>query len=286
MSAVSPAAPHELFPALRLLFGDQFDPVPTGLDPSGLFVARAGERVCGAILAQTLPGALGTVCPPLAPAAEVEDSLTRAACDWLRGRGAKVAQAFASPEERHLVAPLERHGFRHVTQLVFLRREIEQPPGRTGSCDLLAGIPPRPGERDRFAAALLATNEESLDCPELNGTRTPEELLAGFAPVRGTASWQFHPDTDGNIVGVSQVERDDGVLTIAYLGVVPAARGRGNGGRILRRILSEAVGCGGGKVTAVEVSADVRNEPALRLYRRHDFIETDRREVFLAHWPG
>jgi ribosomal protein S18 acetylase RimI-like enzyme len=34
----------------------------------------------------------------------------------------------------------------------------------------------------------------------------------------------------------------------------------------------------------VSISVDARNEPALRLYRRHRFEETGRQEVFLARW--
>ena len=37
---------------------------------------------------------------------------------------------------------------------------------------------------------------------------------------------------------------------------------------------------------ALTVSVDLRNEPALRLYLHHDFLEFDRQDVFLASWPG
>ena len=41
-----------------------------------------------------------------------------------------------------------------------------------------------------FRSALLATHEGTRDCPELNGGRTPDELLAGFGdPAPGDASY-------------------------------------------------------------------------------------------------
>lgn len=281
---VSPAQPHELSAALRLIFGDA---APGDHDPHGLFVARDSDSVCGAVLAQPLPGALGVACPPRAVSDVAEDWLMRAACDWLRSRGVKVCQAFATAAERPGMAPLERNGFRHVTQLVSMRRDVEQTRGRPQPGDLLGGVSPRPDTWPRFAAAILATLDGSLDCPELNGRRTTEELLAAFTPPAGGASWHFHADDSGEIVGLSLLEYGEAdVQTIGYLGVVPSARGRGLGGKLLRHILTEATCYNGLRVSAVEVSVDARNEPALRLYRRHGFAETDRREVFIAHLPS
>ena len=66
---VSPAAPHELLPACRLLFADGRaeagrDRLVSGGEASGLFVARAGGRVRAAALVQALPGGLGGAGPP------------------------------------------------------------------------------------------------------------------------------------------------------------------------------------------------------------------------------
>src|SRR6476659_7072412 len=94
---VSPAAPHELMPALRLLLGDRADPhgdrraercrdalTSDELEPVGVFVARdAPGRIRGAAMVQAMPGALGVAWPPRAESREIEDALTAAACDWL-----------------------------------------------------------------------------------------------------------------------------------------------------------------------------------------------------------
>ena len=69
-------------------------------------------------------------------------------------------------------------------------------------------------------------------------------------------------------------------VELAYLGVVPSARGRGLGRELMAFALSEAAHRGASSVT---VSVDSRNELALRLYQRGGFVEMDRREVWLAH---
>jgi ribosomal protein S18 acetylase RimI-like enzyme len=294
MSSVSLAAPHELMPALRVLFGHLPDPegergakrchdaLTASADPTGVFVARddAG-RVRGAMLAQALPGALGVAWPPRAPTPDAEDALVRTACEWLAARGVKVCQAFASADELPAAAPLARNGFARVTQLVSMRRELDPEKDGARPEDRLDGAHYLPGLRGLFAAAYLTTHAGTLDCPELDSGRTATEQLAGAELPDGPSPWHFLAQRDGATVGLSQAAPRGDVLELLYLGVVPSARGRGLGGRLLRRLLADAAPA----FAAVELSVDARNEPALRLYHRHGFAETGRREVFLAY-PG
>src|SRR5437868_2938864 len=102
---VSPAAAHELWPACRLLFADGRaencrDRLLTDPHTSGLFVARDSTgRLRAAALVQALPGALGVAWPPRGDSPGALDAVTAAACEWLRGRGVKVCQAFAAASE-------------------------------------------------------------------------------------------------------------------------------------------------------------------------------------------
>src|SRR5690606_31095561 len=125
------------------------------LDPAGVFVVRDGGLVCGAVLAQALGGALGVLWPPQAESAADAEGLAAAACDWLRPRGVKVCQAFAARDDRPALASLERHGFRRVTQLVFLRRPLDPSRDRPHPDDWLDGVSYHPGVHDRFAAVLV-----------------------------------------------------------------------------------------------------------------------------------
>ena len=246
------------------------------LDPAGLFVT--GDRD-GAALAQRLPGALGLVWPPRAASARAEDALLAFACRWLRAGGVKVCQAFAADPP----ATLERAGFRRTTEVVHLRRDVppavDVPPGP------LLLVPLTAADRPAFAATLLATHDGSRDCPELTGDRTPDELLAGFAgPLADRPGWRLLASHQGEPVGVLLFDAgtETHAVELSYLGLVPAARGRGWGDVLVRSALRFAAADGAAVLT---LSVDVRNGPARGLYARHGFRETDRRAVWLAAWP-
>lgn len=277
---VSPAAPHELLPACRLLFSDgraeySRDRILTDTHTTGLFVARWGGKLHAAALVQALPGALGVAWAPRGDSAEAIDAVTDAACAWLRGRGVKVCQAFAAAGEAADVLPLERAGFRYTTQLVFMRGE---PPRVRSDAEpeqrLTFWFRAPPLIKD-LEDTLLATHRGSLDCPELNASRTDVELMQGFASAT-TAEWYYATRGDER-VGLAIVEAGTGgALELTYLGVVPAARGRGFGAELLQFLLASVA-----HSSALNVSVDARNTPAVALYARHGFAEYDRRAVWL-----
>lgn len=275
---VSLAAPHELLPALRLLFPLDAAMAHDAFDSVVAFVARdADGQVRAATLIQAMPGALGLAWPPRAESAEVANALALAACIWLRGRGVKVCQAFAtSDEEESRMASLERCGFQRTTQLVSLCCAL----GTEGSRSSLAFAAEQPPFTEAFRAALLATDRNTLDCPELNGARTDDELFASFAEPTPGAEWHLARGA-GEPVGVVMLAPGEraGERELAYLGVVPNARRRGFGGELLAFARAEAARAG---ASSLSVSVDSRNNPALQLYHRGGFAETGRRMVWLA----
>lgn len=74
---------------------------------------------------------------------------------------------------------------------------------------------------------------------------------------------------DGIDIGRLYVERADDCLRIIEFSLLPDYRGRGIGTDILRSLLNEAHG---GKVP-VRLKVE-RDNPALRLYLRHGFVQT------------
>lgn len=285
---VSPAAAHELLPACRLLFDDRAeqcrDLLHTEPDATALFVARDSDsNLHAAALVQAIPGALGVAWPTRGDSREAEDAVTSAACEWLRARGVKVCQAFASTDEMADMAPLNRCGFRHTTQLVMLQCDltgdsaaIESP--ERGLSLVVEGPPLSP----EFECTLLATHEGTQDCPELNASRTPAEILAGF--TFGARSEWFLAEQDSQPVGVimSEVDPRQDMAELTYLGMVPEFRRRGFGADLLKYAIGSAARAG---ALALNVSVDARNIPAMKLYARHGFVEHERREVWLASWP-
>lgn len=252
-----------------------------GLDPDGLLVATdPAGTISGAMLAQPLPGNAGLVWPPEADTPEAAEALTGSAVAWLRARGCRFGQALLTPEELPAAAPLLQHGFRHITRLWNLRRpvatEISPPDG-------LSLVEFDAENRATFVQTLLATHTGTRDCPELNGIRTADEVLAGhraagYAPGRWWLACAAGEPVGVLLLGDGPTAAD---RELAYVGVVPSARGRGTGRALVTRALTLAAAEG---AAAVTLAVDARNDPAARLYRGLGFRPFDAREVLLAVW--
>jgi len=257
------------------------------LDPAGLFVVCDANGVHGAMICLPIPGASALVWPPRVqrmPAADaVEDALVCRAVGWLRERGAKLGQALLAPSEAHLAVPLERNGFRNVTTLLYVCRSADRPldaAGRTrltfqsyDSCDPAL-----------FARTLLRTYEGTRDCPEVNGVRTIDEILDGHKADSklNLDRWWLALD-GGQSVGVLLVTESAEwqAWEVAYVGVVPEARGRGLGRELMHKAVVEAQLA---ETEQLTLCVDARNTPAITLYRSLKFERYDERRVYLAVW--
>jgi mycothiol synthase len=271
------------------------------LDLSGLWIARIGSgRIVGAMMTQALAGKVAAVWPPeVRPSwrrAPLAAALVRAALESLGGRGYRLAQA-ALDESAGVQAArdLVRGGMPRVTELLYLERDTapELPgrgrgiAGRPAADAAPAGFTWRPYDAtiaEEFRAVLQATYEGSLDMPELEGTRSLEDILAGhqaaglFVPAR----WQLgaipgEPGSGAVLLLTEAPGRE--AWEVIYLGLTPSARGRGLGRAVIRRALELARGAG---APVLELAVDLRNTPAVRLYRGTGFLPRDRRAVHLA----
>jgi ribosomal protein S18 acetylase RimI-like enzyme len=257
------------------------------LDPGGVFVLRGPGGLLGAAVCVPLPGAGALVWPPSCVAdghcPAREDALLRHGCAWLRGRGAKLAQALLDPADAALGTPLLRNGFSHVTQLRFLRHDLSGPPRRPARPVRLDYRPYDERDPSLFLHTLLRTYEGTLDCPEVGGVRTAEEVVEGHrAQGRFDPSRWLLASAGGGPAGVLLLTAaDGGEWEVAYVGVVPEARGRGVGRELMHKAVFEARAGGADRLI---LSVDARNGPARALYREVGFEPFDRREVFLAVW--
>lgn len=257
------------------------------LPREGILVARGDGLILGAIVLAPLAGRSAVVWPPqvrpLANRWALEDELLQRGLFWLRQRGTRLIQALLPPAEAHLAAPLLRHGFRRLTRLLTLTHPLyaftpaDQPPFREPGLEFCPYDEKAPG---LFHATLEQTYEQTLDCPELNGVRSIEEVIAGHR-----AQGEYDP---ARWLLVLEKEQAVGVLLLtafsdwhewdlSYLGLVPAARGRGLGRALVREAVRRARLAGTGQLT---VAVDARNERALRIYTHLGFTLLDEREVF------
>lgn len=252
------------------------------LDVRGLFGLRRQMSLVGVILAAVLPGAGGLIRVPVVqrgPSAKAdENTLVAHATGWLRGQGAKLAQALVSPEELGMLAPLLRNGFRNVTNLLYLGRELTQP---VVSPQRLTYEPYDPLHPQEFHATLERTYIGTLDCPEVNGVRTAAEVIAGHqGQGRFDPALWWLARRDGQAVGVLLLlGLEAGEWEVAYTGVVPEARRGGIGRELLLRAMHTARGAG---VQSLVLCVDERNTPARELYRSVGFAQRDARTVVLS----
>jgi ribosomal protein S18 acetylase RimI-like enzyme len=258
------------------------------LEPEGILAAHGKGGLVGAAVCVPLRGASALIWPPQARAGpdrtRIEDLLVQACLAWLRRRGARLAQALLAPEELPLAGALERHGFAHVTTLVYLRRELAEQDAEESTAPDWPGLTCQTYDEDPtlFQKTLIRTYEGTRDCPELNGVRDVAEIIDGH---QAQGSWDpgrwWLALEAGRPVGVVLLAEvpEWQAWDVAYLGVVPAARGRGLGRALTMRAVRAAATAGAAQLT---LAVDVRNQPARRLYTGQGFEPFDHREVYLA----
>jgi ribosomal protein S18 acetylase RimI-like enzyme len=258
------------------------------LDPNGVFVLAGATGLLGALVSAPVPGGAALIWPPGCVGGERrierEDRLLQHASAWLRGRGVKLVQALLSSDEKHLATSLERNAFVCITTLWYMRHNLEVPVGCLDTPARLhfqAYDPDNPG---LFHRTLERTYENTLDCPEINGLRTIEEVIQGhrsqgdYDPDHWWLAW----DGDRPVaVLLTMSMPETGDWEVSYMGVVRSARRCGFGREVLLKALFEARAA---DVPRVTLSVDERNRPAWELYRQVGFEPYDQRAVYLAVW--
>ncbi|HSV13144.1 MAG TPA: GNAT family N-acetyltransferase, partial [Tepidisphaeraceae bacterium] len=120
-----------------------------------------------------------------------------------------------------------------------------------------------------FAAAIIASYENSLDCPPLNGIRDVEDIIAGHkaAGEFDPADWfvLMHHEAPVAVLLLSRTIHGD-AMELVYLGVAPQARGHGLGDHLMRIAAHRMIER---KIRRMTLAVDNLNTPALRLYHRH-----------------
>jgi len=295
------ARSEELTTALRLVFrhspaderearvGNALHLVRRGeLDTKGILVLRELGAIRGALICLPVPGASALFWPPQVRAGrdqqQHEDRLIHFAIDWLQRQGAKLGQSLLRPEEAILATPLERNGFQHITSLWYLRHALNLTTEILLAAERLTYESYAMGDRQLFQRTLMRTYEGTLDCPEVNGVRSVEEIIEGHQAqgVHDPAIWWLALD-QGQPAGVLLLTDtpDCNAWDVSYVGVVPEARRRGHGREMMVKALREAARA---ETSQLTLSIDTRNQLAWELYRQLHFEPFDQREVYLAIW--
>jgi len=258
------------------------------IDPQGIFVARTPTGLAGVQVCLPLAGKSGLFWLPQMRAtwreSDLGERLVRAAVAWVRERGAKLAQAILPTADIARAGPLVRCGFRHITRLNYLRHQLVD----IAPLPVMRAMrlqPWSPTLEAVFQETLLHTYEGTLDCPELNGVRTIEEIVAGH---RAQGVWRperwwlaFVHNKPAGVALLTELF-DQGGWDLSYVGVVPDMRQRGIGRALTVHALHAAQEAG---ALQLMVAVDERNVAAGEMYRSLGFELTESREVFLLVFP-
>lgn len=292
---IVPVAPEGRLRALELLLADweaedrrrqlaEFAKIPAD-SPSWktLLAADRGGRMIGAAWGQIQPGRVaGIWLPQIVPGAPatVGLSLLQAVCQQLPAQNVQLAQSLLCEEQTAEGRLLRQSGFLRIATLEYLfSMEGDFPTVRPSSA--LEFVPYSPATHDRLAAVVEATYKQTLDCPQLNGLRTIDDVLAGYR-----AAGQFDP---GLWLLVQHERQDVGCLLLTnypdysqwelgYMGIRPEIRGRGWGLEVVRyaQWRCRQAGC-----PRMVLAVDTSNGPARRMYQAAGFRIWQRRVAYL-----
>jgi GNAT superfamily N-acetyltransferase len=259
-----------------------FTPVSGGTNHGGLLGAYRGNRLCGAIFANIMPGKTAQVWLPRLendePSATALE-LLQAIDVWLEEQCVELAQAIfervSEAEERLLL----QAGYVYLSDLLYLASPAEQFPENLPASQL-EFTPYDPSRHEKLKSVIEATYLQTLDCPKLNDLRDMEEVVEGYrtSGVFLAKLWSLvrHEGKDiGCLLLVDHPEYDN--VELVYMGVVPTARGRGRGMEIARFAQWQTKRQARARIV---VAVDAMNEPAVRMYSAVGFQAWDRRRVY------
>ncbi len=255
---------------------------------SGLMVAeRADERI-GVVLAMPQPGKTALVWPPQVRGethTEVARALLAATTERLEAAGVLVAQALLESKPGRVAELFRAAGFTLESMLLYMAASSDQfPQARPGNLPAARGLAYEAyssEDPDRMARVVEATYHGTLDCPGLNQVRAVEDVLAGYRAVgRFDAQRWLVVVHEGQDVGCLLLSEHPGTgrWELVYMGLVPAARGKGWGLEIVRhgQWFARQSGC-----EQMLLAVDANNQPAIDMYAQAGFKLWEQRLALL-----
>lgn len=259
-----------------------------GRSLDGLFVARRGRRVVGAVWAEIQPGRTAGVWSPQVAdtqAQTLESALLARATDFLRDHQVVIAQALVAADAHSAAEAFRSAGFEHLTDLLYLVSTSGQFPTAPVAHKLIFEQVLGDNEA-RLATIVEATYEQTLDCPRLNGVRDCRDVLAGYRDTShdDTSHW-FLALNGARDVGCLLLARHAEIETweVVYMGLAAEARGQGWGVELARQAQWLVRAAGGDRLM---LAVDAANEPAIKTYAAAGFVTFDRRRVFVRFFDG
>ena len=187
----------------------------------------------------------------------------------------RLVQSLLDSWQNHEATAFAKAGFGRLANLLYLQRSLDPAPSgeevrleTNGEFDVLRwGLT----TRGRFEKAILASYENTRDCPGLVGLRSIDDVLAShrasgvFTPELWHCFWK-----DGEPVGVMLINlmTQRSSAELVYLGLSEKWRGKGLGKRLMLYAiaLTSQRGC-----STMMTAVDEENPPAVALYESLGF---------------
>jgi ribosomal protein S18 acetylase RimI-like enzyme len=285
-----PATPAQIPAALRLILSNSaFDATDSqiadfirfseqrGIHLADLQVISAGGRLLWAVLPMVNPGRTALLfAAPVRTAKShptAVDLAIESICQRLAAQNVQLAQALLDPSDQATIDAYAHRGFSRMAELIYLHRALRPtltpptaPPPPAAEFQLQTYSS---ANHAAFAAAIVASYQNSLDCPALNGVRDIEDVIIGHK-----AAGEFNPqdwfllsrrDQPAAVLLLNRTPQID-TLELVYLGLAPAVRGLGIGNYLMNLALHRVRQR---NFAGLTLAVDSRNTPALSLYHRH-----------------
>ncbi len=256
--------------------------------PAPLETLQAGERVAGAYMML-----LGARVAALAGVRGIDNHNTTAArllnqlVQEVRAQGVVQVQAILDGTESIATEIVELAGFVPLAELQQLALPLNLDTQSKASSSSDEGLCVELPEslkwvkacdvpRAKLTQLLAHTFIETLDCPALNGLRTPDDVLEGFLDGQELAAqthWWLLESGDRFIGCVLVNKLPSGAAELVYMGLGPTSRGRGYGRLLLEQGIRNAMAM---QADVFLAAVDCANWPANRLYLQAGFQEHGR----------
>lgn len=248
------------------------------IDLGELAIAECGGTILWAVLPIHSPGRTTLLFtpndPPQGKGVQGAIMLLDMICRRLATRDVQLTQALLDPADASTRQLFETAGFERMAELIYLHGAVRKAPAPGPLPVEFSVVNYSEKTHPIFAAAILDSYRDSLDCPRLNGIRDIEDIIAGhkasgeFDPNHWYALLEMDPSgqtrTPRGVLLLSRLARGQ-AAELVYLGISPEARGRGLGDWLMRRALSATAEMGIGRLS---LAVDSINAPALKLYYR------------------
>ena len=261
-----------------------------GIKADHQVMAFDGKSVAATCLWVPSPGRSAMLFAPnlnqFPKAAAAVEACVRAALADAASADVALVQVMLEPEDELGAGTFARAGLHRLATLIYMERT---PPPAAPSVQLPAGLRLQeygPACHAALRKVVLGSYEQTLDCPALSGLRDIEDVLAGHKAVGrfDPALWTLvlEGDTPLGCLLLAEIPNRH-ALDLVYLGLLPAARGRGIGRALMQRMFAT------GRERGFEVltlAVDEGNAPALRLYHRFGFTPVTRRVALIRKLDG